>query len=195
VGVSSIKGRRLYMEDEYKIVTHLESLCPNDPHLNPGIKTAFWAVFDGHAGGRCSKALAQTLAPVVVKEVDFHTDLHAAIVRGFQRANTEFLKKADRYQMNDGSTATTAFYRDGKLFIANVGDSRVVLCSKGKGVPLSSDHKPSKAEERRRIIALGGKVINCFGVPRVNGVLAVARAFGNRTLRAVIRADPEITER
>lgn len=39
------------------------------------------------------------------------------------------------------------------------------------------------------------QVVNCFGVARVNGVLAVARAFGNRNMRTVIRADPEIQER
>ena len=32
----------------------------------------------------------------------------------------------------------------------------------------------------------------CMGVARVNGVLAVARAFGNRMLRDVIRPDAEV---
>jgi protein phosphatase 1L len=135
------------------------------------------------------------LAATVCKDNDFHGDLKTAALRGFQRTNTEFLKKADRYQMNDGSTAATAFSRDGRLWVANVGDSRVVLCSKGRGISLSNDHKPNRPEERKRIISFGGKVVNCFGVPRVNGVLAVARAFGNRTMRQVIRADPEIHER
>ena len=50
-------------------------------------------------------------------------------------------------------------------------------------------------EEQRRIAKLGGSIVNCMGVSRVNGVLAVARAFGNRNLRHVIRPDPEITQR
>lgn len=36
--------------------------------------------------------------------------------------------------------------------------------------------------------------MNCMGVPRVNGVLAVSRAFGNRLLKDVIRADPDVVE-
>lgn len=50
--------------------------------------------------------------------------------------------------------------------IGNVGDSRAVLCSEGRAVPMSSDHKPNKPEERRRIQALGGRVVYSFGVPR-----------------------------
>ena len=50
--------------------------------------------------------------------------------------------------------------------VANVGDSRAVLCSDGRALPMSSDHKPNKPEERRRIQALGGRVVYSFGVPR-----------------------------
>jgi hypothetical protein len=52
-----------------------------------------------------------------------------------------------------------------------------------------------RLEEQRRIASFGGSIVNCMGIPRVNGVLAVSRAFGNRQLRDVIRADPEIAER
>ncbi|CAM9823335.1 unnamed protein product, partial [Sphacelaria rigidula] len=48
----------------------------------------------------------------------------------------------------------------------NVGDSRAVLCSDGRAAPLSTDHKPNKPEERRRIQALGGRVVYSFGIPR-----------------------------
>ena len=41
-----------------------------------------------------------------------------------------------------------------------------------KAVPLSSDHKPSRPDEARRIERAGGFVMQ-LGVPRVNGVLAV----------------------
>jgi serine/threonine protein phosphatase PrpC len=194
VGVSCVKGRRVYMEDEASCLESLEAACPSEHH-KPTVRTAFWAVFDGHAGGRCSKALCQGLAASVARDPEFHADLRGAIYRGFQRANTDFLKRADKLQMNDGSTAVTVFARNGRLWVANVGDSRAVLSAKGKAVPLSVDHKPNRPEERRRIAALGGKVVNCFGVARVNGVLAVARAFGNRSMRSVIRPDPEVLER
>ena len=44
-----------------------------------------------------------------------------------------------------------------KLYIANVGDSRAVLCRHGKAFRVSFDHKPLQREERNRIRDLGGK--------------------------------------
>ena len=94
----------------------------------------------------------------------------------------DFLKKAERLQMNDGSTAITIFQRGSRIWVANVGDSRAVLATRRSpaAVPLSYDHKPNRPEERRRIAAAGGRVVNCFGVPRVNGVLAVRDSLESR---------------
>jgi len=42
-----------------------------------------------------------------------------------------------------GTTALIALLRHNELVVANVGDSRGVLCDQhGNAVPLSSDHKP-----------------------------------------------------
>ncbi|CAN0034562.1 unnamed protein product, partial [Scytosiphon promiscuus] len=94
-----------------------------------------------------------------------------------------------------GSTAITAFLRGRRLVVGNVGDSRAVLCSDGRALPMSSDHKPNKPEERRRIQALGGRVVYSFGIPRVNGILAVSRAFGDRNMKGAISAEPDVRER
>eukprot|EP00597_Dinobryon_sp_UTEXLB2267_P012361 CAMPEP_0170110286 /NCGR_PEP_ID=MMETSP0020_2-20130122/7757_1 /TAXON_ID=98059 /ORGANISM="Dinobryon sp., Strain UTEXLB2267" /LENGTH=600 /DNA_ID=CAMNT_0010335531 /DNA_START=632 /DNA_END=2434 /DNA_ORIENTATION=+ len=60
---------------------------------------------------------------------------------------------------------------------------------------MSIDQKPTIPEEVKRINSLGGTVEMCMGVARVNRVLAVSRAFGNRTLRSVIRPDAELMQR
>jgi serine/threonine protein phosphatase PrpC len=59
---------------------------------------------------------------------------------------------------------------------ANVGDSRAcVLTPRGPARALSTDHKPDNAAEKARIEAAGGTVVS----GRINGSLAVARAFGD----------------
>ena len=67
------------------------------------------------------------------------------------------------------------------ITVANVGDSRAVLCGPGgRVVDLSFDHKCSRPDEKARIEAAGGQVIR----DRLHGVLAVSRAFGDADLAA-----------
>lgn len=89
-----------------------------------------------------------------------------------------------------GSTAITAFIKrnnktgETEIICANTGDSRSVLylgrsksddVKSGPVEPMSFDHKPTNADERARIKESGGYIE--FG--RVNGTLAVSRAFGD----------------
>lgn len=49
-----------------------------------------------------------------------------------------------------------ALLSDKELTVANVGDSRGVLCDKdGNAIPLSHDHKPYQLKERKRIKKAG----------------------------------------
>jgi len=78
--------------------------------------------------------------------------------------------------------------------VANVGDSRGVMCNgKGETVPLSFDHKPNDPEEKKRIEKAGGFVM-FWGVWRVNGILALSRALGDISLKKddVVTAQPDI---
>lgn len=61
-----------------------------------------------------------------------------------------------------GSTAVTAIlFNCEKLFVANVGDSRAVICKDGKAKQLSVDHEPGK--ERENIENRGGFVLKYPG--------------------------------
>lgn len=44
---------------------------------------------------------------------------------------------------------------------------------------LTKDHHPDRDDERSRIEAAGGYVLEWGGVPRVNGQLAISRAIGD----------------
>ena len=70
---------------------------------------------------------------------------------------------------------------------------RVVACRAGPAIPLSTDHKSDRYDERQRIEDAGGFVI-WAGTWRVGGVLAVSRAFGDKLFKACVIANPEIQE-
>lgn len=118
-----------------------------------------------------------------------------ALKRSYHTANNEFLKIAEQQRLHDGSTGLCSVIRNGKLLVGNVGDCRCLLLSSGKAIQMSVDQKPTNTDEMKRIISLGGNITNNLGVARVNGVLAVSRAFGNRRLRKVIRPDIEMMQR
>lgn len=61
-----------------------------------------------------------------------------------------------------GSTAVTAIVIDGKgIWVANIGDSRAVVCEGGFANQLTVDHEPDT--ERKRIEKQGGFVITFPG--------------------------------
>ena len=98
-------------------------------------------------------------------------------------------------KLHDGSTGWCAIIRDNRILVANVGDCRAVIVSSGRPIQMSIDQKPTNPDEQKRILSLGGAIVYCMGVARVNRVLAVSRAFGNRTLKSVIRPDAEMMQR
>ena len=62
-----------------------------------------------------------------------------------------------------------------ELFVANVGDSRAVVCREGRAIDMSIDHKPEDEIEMNRIKKAGGAITEDG---RVNGGLNLSRALG-----------------
>ena len=55
--------------------------------------------------------------------------------------------------INAGTTATVALLRDGiELVVGSVGDSRAMLCRKGKALKLTVDHTPDRKDEKERYV-------------------------------------------
>ena len=86
-----------------------------------------------------------------------------------------------------------------KLYFANAGDSRVVMCKKGVAYAQSEDHKPDMKSEKDRILNAEGWVTD----GRVKGNLNLTRGFGdleykqNKKLKPeeqMITANPDIKE-
>ncbi|KAG6485204.1 probable protein phosphatase 2C 45 isoform X1 [Zingiber officinale] len=183
-GYASFLGKRPSMEDFFEARTDVVN----------GEIVGLFGVFDGHGGARAAEYVKQNLFSNLIQHPKFFTDTKAAIADTYTRTDSEFLKSSENSQNRDaGSTASTAVLVGDRLMVANVGDSRVVICRRGKAIAVSRDHKPDQTDERRRIEEAGGFVM-WAGTWRVGGVLAVSRSFGDRLLKQFVVADPEIQE-
>ncbi|KAL9267730.1 putative protein phosphatase 2C 39 [Drosera capensis] len=150
-----------------------------------------YAIFDGHASSEVPNHLRSHLFDNILKEPDFWTETENAIRSAYHVTDTKILEKS-RDLGRGGSTAVTAILiNHEKLIVANVGDSRAVICRNGTAKQLSVDHEPSK--ERKDIEERGGFVLTLPGdVARVDGQLAVARAFGDKSLKEHLSSEPDV---
>ncbi|XP_074284879.1 putative protein phosphatase 2C 58 [Silene latifolia] len=150
-----------------------------------------FAIFDGHMGHDVANYLQSNLFDNILKEPDFWTEPETAIRRAYETTDEEILEKA-LVLGRGGSTAVTAILVNGQtLFVANVGDSRAVISKNGEAKQLSVDHDPGT--EKGEIESRGGFVSNIPGdVPRVDGQLAVARAFGDKSLKLHLSSEPHV---
>lgn len=124
----------------------------------------------------------------------YEQETKAALETGFKQLNEQFLSIADEHKLNAGTTAICALILKNMLYVANVGDSRAVLCRGGKAIALSDDHKCTRDDEKKRVEARGGRITSYWGGPRVNGFLNMTRAIGDRELKDVLSAEPEIQQ-
>ncbi|XWS68677.1 hypothetical protein CRYUN_Cryun04dG0111400 [Craigia yunnanensis] len=182
-GFHCMKGKSNHDMEDY-VVSEFKKKDDNELGL--------FAIFDGHLGHDVAKYLQNHLFDNIMKEHDFWTETEDAIRRAYRSTDAEILDKT-RILGRGGSTAVTAILINGqKLIVGNVGDSRAVICKNGVAKQLSIDHEPSK--EKRMIERRGGFVSNLPGdVPRVDGQLAVARAFGDKSLKLHLSSDPDVT--
>lgn len=150
-----------------------------------------FAIFDGHMGHNVANYLQSHLFNNILKEHDLWNNTESAMKRAYRATDASILEQSFVLGKG-GSTAVTAILiNNQKLVVANVGDSRAVMCKKGVAKQLSVDHEPGK--EKDRIESKGGFVSNLPGdVPRVDGQLAVARAFGDKSLKRHLSSEPDV---
>ncbi|KRY37075.1 Protein phosphatase 1B [Trichinella spiralis] len=189
-GVATMQGWRIEMED-----AHIA--CTNLPE--PLKHWSFFAVFDGHAGHRVARYAAANLLEVVLnttelvelkrllqdnggREEDVLNEKEIELVK--QGLRSAFLQLDEQMRLlpelsgdteKSGSTVVCAMISPGHIFVANLGDSRALVCCAGKVSFATEDHKPYLPKERCRIVNAGGSVM----IDRVNGSLAVSRALGD----------------
>jgi len=133
--------------------------------------------------------------------------LKDAIAVGCEAVERAWMIRSCHAGINAGSTALVTLLVGEKslntshLVVANLGDSRALLCRAGKPVALTEDHKPTRKDEAVRVKEAGGHIIvSSRGLTRIahNRIaagletntqanyklgLSVSRAFGDRDFK------------
>ncbi|UXI14863.1 hypothetical protein NH340_JMT00806 [Sarcoptes scabiei] len=197
IGSCSVQGWRINQEDAH--------FCLID--FDPLDQIALFGVFDGHNGPEISRYASLTLPELLrnnryykLKQYDkalravflefdggllskkVENDLQS-ISKQYQLQYGQIVRRQNSFllAMSTGSTAVVALLsrKDGKIYVANIGDSRCLISLKRKPFPMTIDHKPNERREFTRIMKAGSKVIN----GRINGGLNLSRAFGDHLLK------------
>lgn len=129
-----------------------------------------YGVFDGHGPGGhfISNFIQWHLPNIIHDQISTHVAVPHALTKSFLRVNS-MLKVASEKQNFDsassGSTASVVLHRrhENKLFVAHVGDSKIVLATRNKAgllvaERLTREHRPDDPLEKRRIETCGGEV-------------------------------------
>ncbi|PKA62698.1 putative protein phosphatase 2C 2 [Apostasia shenzhenica] len=178
------RGRkRVEMEDRHSAALDLGG----DPHM------AFFGVFDGHGGSRAAEFVSENIGERILEGVMARREAYAgigveeAVKNGYLKTDAEFLS----LDMEGGACCVTAFVESGNLIVSNAGDCRAVISVSGTAEALTSDHRPSREDEKNRIESLGGYVDCSRAVWRLQGSLAVSRGIGDSHLKQWVIPDPE----
>ncbi|XP_026195282.1 integrin-linked kinase-associated serine/threonine phosphatase 2C isoform X2 [Anabas testudineus] len=188
--VAARRGEREEMQDAHVLLPDMSSCLSALP--GQVSRVSYFAVFDGHGGARASQFAAEHLHHNLAKKFpsgdseNLDKLIKKCLLDTFRQTDEDFLKKASSQKpaWKDGSTATCVVVVDDMIYVANLGDSRAVLCrmeAAADGVrrsvtlALSKEHNPTIYEERMRIQRAGGTVRD----GRVLGVLEVSRSIGD----------------
>ncbi|CAG01937.1 unnamed protein product, partial [Tetraodon nigroviridis] len=185
VGCASLIGQRKENEDRFQVSQMTDNIL-------------YFAVFDGHGGPEaadfCEKYMEKFIKDLVTDECDLELILTKAFLEVDKALEKHLNYSPNAPRINPGTTSTVALLRDGiELVVASVGDSRAMLCRKGKALKLTVDHTPERKDEKERIKKTGGFITwNSLGQPNVNGRLAMTRSIGDFDLKKMgVVAEPE----
>ena len=147
---------------------------------------ACFGVYAGHRGKEAAEYTKANLINAITKSPKFwsgeDSQVMTAIREGYTSVQQVMYKEmwqhwkrgAQDEPSTAGTTATICFVMRGKLFIANVGNSEIVLASsipqeptKWEAKRLTKIHSPNDHVEVARMHSAGGKVVDYNGMSRV----------------------------
>jgi serine/threonine protein phosphatase PrpC len=109
-----------------------------------GLSMTLGIVSDGVGGENAGERAAELTVQTILEQCKHSTsqDIPQILRSALEKANDRVYGEARRSarKMNMGATAAVAAIHEGKLYLANVGDSRIYLIRDGNTIPLTIDH-------------------------------------------------------
>lgn len=168
--------------------------------LESGPQGTFVGIYDGHGGPEAARFVNDRLFDNIKKFTSESCGISADVItRAFLETEEEFLSLVRNQWLNKpqiasaGSCCLVGIICSGLLYIANAGDSRVVLgrmendVKEVKAVQLSSEHNASMEFVREELRALHPDdpqiVVLKHKVWRVKGIIQISRSIGDAYLK------------
>ncbi|CAG9312097.1 unnamed protein product [Blepharisma stoltei] len=171
-------------------------------------------VFDGHGFyGHDISNYVHTLLPIIMlSNANWKANPEQVMKESFTQCNQSLINTCNLQDTKfdceySGTTATLIHYRDNKLYIAHVGDSRAIIARR-KGptltpIELTADHKPENLTEKERIEKCGGEVkkqsrdhpFRVYLKGKEYPGLGMSRAIGDAVSQSIgVSCEPELSE-
>ncbi|KAL9690824.1 hypothetical protein QQ045_011235 [Rhodiola kirilowii] len=186
---------------EYSIaVVQANSVLEDQSQVVVSPSATFVGVYDGHGGPEASRFVRNHLVPHINQfAMEEGGGITAEVIRKAFNATEEgfvhLVKQAMVSRPQVASVGTCCLFgaiSNDLLYVANLGDSRVVLGRRGgdcnvAAKRLSIDHNVGVEEVRQEVKALHPDdahiVICCRGVWRIKGIIQVSRSIGDVYLK------------
>ena len=156
--MNSYKG--LYKEiNEDNIISLINIQKPENFLDNYWPKSlSYFAIFDGHCGKTCSEYLKNNLHHLILNNEFFPSNPIKALEYSFDKVEEEFYLSYDKSE--SGSCALVCLIIDDICYIANCGNSRLMICNNNgkKYRILTNDHNLKNEKEKKRIENNGSQI-------------------------------------
>jgi len=171
--LSSVQGLRKHMEDTYMVATY--------NHLE------LFSIFDGHGGIEVVSFVSRHLAEALLPPFESREKSGSSIDQ-LKIIIDNVFKELDKAmfdaKMFSGCCALVAIFdhKSNEIYVINLGDSKGILFDDSRQLILETSEKtPADPEEQDRILNAQSTLIRKTpnGVERIDGMLAVSRAFGD----------------
>jgi protein phosphatase 1L len=187
IGISSEQGLNPIMGDAYNVIQNFE----------PG--QSLVAIYDSHGGTAVATYLEKTFPRILRLGINSKMSRSELLKETFLITNDELREDRDVPSEHVGATACAVLVDGSDIFVAGLGDTRVVLDNNGEAEQLTVNYRITDKDEQRRIRTEKGIVAqdenrNSYVVGPGGIGIAISRAFGDHGFPGV-SAKPSLEQR